>query len=96
MTKIIEDHIDGSPVWDQYRRAIDAVVERGLDKGELYTSVISDQLLYVAALLMLEHDQQHDDGLLAVWCEDMIALIERRFQELRNFLDKLMEKDGGK
>ena len=94
MEKIIGHYVDGSTSYDQYRSAIHAVVQRALDKGELFTSVIEDQLVFVAASIMLDHENGDGEGSLEAWCNDRVKRMEQNFAAKRAIVDKLMGKDG--
>jgi hypothetical protein len=92
MTTIIDDYTGGSRSWNQYERAIRAVVEGALEKGLLYPNVVGDQLLYVAAKVMLEHEREHNDGELEKFCDDNIKRIEGWFAGERKLMDQLLEE----
>ena len=74
----------------QFSEALKAVVARTQDRNILYGDVVCDQLLYVAASVMLEAYGNSEDGTLEKWCDEMITMNDERYRSSRAFVDGLM------
>ena len=90
MSKIFDENLSFNEAWAQFHEAVGAVIDRTVARNALYSDVVCDQLLYVAASLMLEHHGSDDDGTLQAWCDKMIRYNEDRFNKSRAFMDKLL------
>ena len=90
MSKIFDEDLSFNEAWTQFHESIGAVIDRTVARNGLYSDVVCDQLLYVAASLMLEQHGSDDDGTLQAWCDKMIDYNEDRFKKSRELLDRLL------
>lgn len=86
MTDLIENYVPDASALEQYTKAIREVVSRTDSLDDIYATVVCDQLLYVAAKLIVDHSyKEAPRNLRAEWCEGQIyeldkALIKHRIE----------------